>query len=563
LIRRPSALQLRLLGAAVIVAALAAAAVLSGGHPRHAAADPAYGVVKLNPGSGMVIQGYKVTIPVNVTTCSTAPPTYTPTATATRTATATKTSTATPITATATKTATPTKTATATPVTFTPTKTATPTKTFTPSPTNTPFPGTALPSPTPNPLTVCRVGSYDVKINYDAAKLSLLTDGGTSTGGNTTTTLVDTTKTWKTNQWAGSSVTLVSGGGSDGANGAQIRKILSNSATTLTVSLAWDGFPVSAPDATTVYTIGGISDGGWVSSTGRPLQCPTGPTYGAGWAELHCVTLGAAAAVSGTGTLATLSLAANTRGLAFFTFTLPPADPSTQVLTIEGNSIPVDVSSSGARRVTLCPDSAGGTPADTGTATSVGATSLGNGTAGTTSSAVTHTTLTDTGATWGVNQWVGFTATMDGKTLVVTSNTATVITGIAGWQGGEPPPGFYTVGRWTPNAFVGKSVQMGGALGTVVSNSTTQLTVDAWLVPVGAVAPLVPAGTLPPLGTYKIGAADGRVNSTDLLSTAQASGKTFPNPLYLVTKDPSEDGKINSTDLLIVAGLANKKCVQP
>jgi hypothetical protein len=558
LIRRPSALQLRLLGAAVIVAALAAAAVLSGGHPRHAAADPAYGVVKLNPSSGVVIEGYKITIPVNVTTCSTPPPTYTPTATATATATATRTATVTPITATATRTDTPTSTATATATatgtrtpTITPTFTATPTKTFTPSPTNTPFPGTALPSPTPNPLTVCRVGSYDVRINYDATRFSLLTDGGTSTGGNTTTTLVDTTRAWKTNQWAGSSVTLVSGGGSDGSTGAQIRKILSNTASTLTVSPAWDGFPVSPPDATTVYTLGGITDGGWIGSTGRQLQCPVGPTYGLGWAELHCVTLGSGAAASGTGTLASLSLTANVRGLALFTFALPPADPATQVLTIEGSNIPVDVSSGGARRVTLCPDPAGGALADAGIATDVAANSLGNGLASL-SAAVTHTTLTGTGVNWAANQWVGYTATVGSVTMLITSNTATVLTGTAGWQGGpDPVPGFYLVGRWTPNALVGMSVQMGGALAKIVSNSPTHLTIDAWL-------PAVPA-----LGAYKIGAADGRVNVIDMLSTAQAQGKTFPDPLYLVTKDPNEDGKINVIDLQIESGLNNKKCIQP
>lgn len=349
---RLPALPLRLLALAGIMAAVAMTIALGVHHSQPAAANPAYGSIKLNPSSGIIIEGHKVGIPINVTTCSTPPPTYTPTATATNTATATKTSTATPITSTPTSTDTPTSTPSPTPVTFTPTNT--PTRT----PTETPFPGTALPSPTPKPSSVCRVGSYDVNINYDTSKLGIVTDTGTSTGSNTTTTLVDTTKSWKQNQFASSSVTLVSGGGSDGANGAQIRFVVSNTANTLTVSPAWDGFPVSAPDNTTVYNVGGITDGGWVSSGGRQLQCPIGPTYGASSAELHCITLGSADGVGGSGTLANLSVVANSRGLSFLTFNVAPANPATRVLTIEGSDIPVDVVN-GARRVTLCPDASG------------------------------------------------------------------------------------------------------------------------------------------------------------------------------------------------------------
>lgn len=53
----------------------------------------------------------------------------------------------------------------------------------------------------------------------------------------------------------------------------------------------------------------------------------------------------------------------------------------------------------------------------------------------------TNTTLADTRESWAVNQWVGatVTATVSGKTMVVTSNTATVLTGAAGWSGGGNP----------------------------------------------------------------------------------------------------------------------------
>jgi hypothetical protein len=55
-------------------------------------------------------------------------------------------------------------------------------------------------------------------------------------------------------------------------------------------------------------------------------------------------------------------------------------------------------------------------------------------------------TMTDGGATWTVNQWCGFIVTSGGKTLTVASNTATVITGTAGWSGGgNPGAAAYTI----------------------------------------------------------------------------------------------------------------------
>jgi hypothetical protein len=55
-------------------------------------------------------------------------------------------------------------------------------------------------------------------------------------------------------------------------------------------------------------------------------------------------------------------------------------------------------------------------------------------------------TMTDGAAAWTVNQWAGFIVTSGGKTLTVASNTATVITGTAGWSGGgNPGAAAYTI----------------------------------------------------------------------------------------------------------------------
>lgn len=79
----------------------------------------------------------------------------------------------------------------------------------------------------------------------------LLSDSGTATGTQTSTTLQDTSKTWTLNQYAGGTVTLTGGTGA-----GQVRAIVSNTASppTLTVTPAWTTNPVSG---STTYSISG------------------------------------------------------------------------------------------------------------------------------------------------------------------------------------------------------------------------------------------------------------------------------------------------------------------
>jgi hypothetical protein len=72
---------------------------------------------------------------------------------------------------------------------------------------------------------------------------------GTATSA-TGTTLVNSAKTWATNQWANYQVRIVSGTGA-----GQIRSITSNTSTTLTIP-TW----TTTPDATSVYSIEGNDD---------------------------------------------------------------------------------------------------------------------------------------------------------------------------------------------------------------------------------------------------------------------------------------------------------------
>ncbi len=86
--------------------------------------------------------------------------------------------------------------------------------------------------------------------NYNLREIGLLDaagDSGTSSGGNTSTTLNDTTKSWTANQWVGATVWIVAGTGA-----GQSRTVSANTATQLTVGTA-----STTPDATSVYAVGG------------------------------------------------------------------------------------------------------------------------------------------------------------------------------------------------------------------------------------------------------------------------------------------------------------------
>ena len=74
---------------------------------------------------------------------------------------------------------------------------------------------------------------------------------GTSTGSNTTTTLNNTGKSWPVNAYTNYQVRITGGTGI-----GQIRTIASNTATALTVSVAW----TVTPDATSVYAVEGNDD---------------------------------------------------------------------------------------------------------------------------------------------------------------------------------------------------------------------------------------------------------------------------------------------------------------
>jgi len=81
----------------------------------------------------------------------------------------------------------------------------------------------------------------------DTITFDRLEDAGSSSGGNTTTTLHDTRKTWSASSLTASyTVRIISGTGA-----GQARSISANTSTQLTVSSAWD----TPPDSSSFYVI--------------------------------------------------------------------------------------------------------------------------------------------------------------------------------------------------------------------------------------------------------------------------------------------------------------------
>ncbi len=102
---------------------------------------------------------------------------------------------------------------------------------------------------------------------------------GTATAG-TATTLEDTAQAWTTDEWAGDRVTITAGTGA-----GQVREIISNDATTLTVA-AWD----TLPDATSQYELVALLHVGASTPTANATFVDIGGTPYEGQARPLCDT---------------------------------------------------------------------------------------------------------------------------------------------------------------------------------------------------------------------------------------------------------------------------------
>jgi hypothetical protein len=281
-------------------------------------------------------------------------------------------------------------------------------------------------------------------------------DSGTSTGIGATT-LTDTGKQWGVGSWVSATVTVVEGGHSH-----TLVVDTTNDPTVVTDSGGWT--PHQPTGTTLAYTITGGAPG---NSLGYQLEDPSTTMTTAlsldTWYWVALQTRDANLAYSqsalrlynSSGTLVEeiskggssagmpASLAACWLGMFYIT-------TETAEVYVGGN-----YATTGGRWPPPAPwflarSTPNGIPVESGgTSTAIGA-----------------TTLTHTGKTWPTVWWVGATVLVnDGvedHTLTVTSNTATVLTGSAGWAPNEPTGETlaYTITGpqgWTPSAGTAES----------------------------------------------------------------------------------------------------------
>ena len=181
----------------------------------------------------------------------------------------------------------------------------------------------------------CQLGSYTVALSFDPARFTVNADAGTSSGGNGPATLNDASKAWRSNEWAYSQVRITSGTGA-----WQSRFIQSNTKTQIIVAAPWD--VGGEPDATSVYEVGGLADGGYFSD---PSACGAA-TYGTGTASLTC-----SGTPSGSNRLAIFAFRAVGTGLTTISLA------GTQLFDAATDPVPADIINR-TLRGTFCPDSA-------------------------------------------------------------------------------------------------------------------------------------------------------------------------------------------------------------
>lgn len=244
-------------------------------------------------------------------------------------------------------------------------------------------------------------------------------DAGTASSASSTT-LVDSTKSWSVNRWANYALRILSGTGA-----GQVVPIASNTSTTFTIVGTWE----TTPDNTSVYSIQGDPDKyfsfcGGIS--GVPIGNFSSQTQTFGRQQDWGIARNAAATVGGYQPVAIASLS-NATTTATVTTAHPHQFRVGELVTVRGatdaNFNVTNVAIATVPSATTFTYVMAGTPATT-----------------TLTGSQSTTTLSDTSKSWTVNQWAGFTCYMyaatptaasgatTGQVLRITSNTATTLT---------------------------------------------------------------------------------------------------------------------------------------
>lgn len=316
-------------------------------------------------------------------------------------------------------------------------------------------------------------------------------DGGRSTGSNTNNTLVDTTKSWTVNRWSNYAVRILAGTGA-----GQVRRILSNTSTALTIIGTWN----ILPDSTSVYTIQGDSDTmyiGWGGSAETFMHNTNidmlshGRAYDSGIACVACALLSdvnhtiydyqpyAITSLAGTTTItATTSQAHNLKVGQYVSIrgvTSAANDQFNVTGLVQIASVP------SVTTFTYTPSAAG-------SGTYAYLTALGTGNLSDASkdfrdniSSATTTSLTFTRTTpSNINGWyVSGTNITPGTTIASGAGTTTLT--LSATQAGTPS-GVMTFSPWGPVAAIASTFSSGGGAGvaTVTFTANTNANITGW-----------------------------------------------------------------------------------
>ena len=316
-------------------------------------------------------------------------------------------------------------------------------------------------------------------------------DGGQSSGSNTANTLADTSKTWAVNRWANYAVRILSGTGA-----GQVRRILSNTATALTVSGGWNILPTSAsvyviqPDSDTMYFGWGGSAETFMHNVGIDMLTH-GRQYDSGIANIACALLSDSAhtiyeqiPVSITSLAGTTTITATTTQAHNFRVG--------QWVSIRGvTSAAADqYNITGLVQIVTVPSTTTFTytPSAAGSGTYAYLTALGTGNLSDASkdfrdniSSANTTSLTFTRATpSNINGWyVSGTNITPGTTISSGAGTTTLT--LSATQSGTPS-GVMTFSPWGPVAAVTSTFSSGGGAGvaTVTMIAVTNANITGW-----------------------------------------------------------------------------------